>query len=270
MTDGHPSSGPGRLSRRPGPALHPDVNRPRLLCLPGAGASAARFEQLRRHLADTVELRTFELPSRGIRFAEPPLTSLSDHVAHFVRHIEAEPYQRWVLLGESLGAVTAASVAAELADSMRAEVVGLITVSAAPGSTGRRSRDEVLAQLEADARGTATGELITLAAEAILVDIDAAHAAAEVTDVPAVGVPLATIRGRADSLVTERGPAGGRPWPGPACGTGRLAATTSSSSAPPGSCSRPCGTPSGSCRAAQRRPSAGRRDVCRPHYPGWP
>ena len=150
-----------------------------------------------------MELRTFELPSRGIRFAEPPLTSLSDHVAHFVRHVEAEPYQRWILLGESLGAVTAASVAAELADSMRADVVGVVTVSAAPGSTGRRSRDEVLAQLEADARGTATGALIPLAAEAILVDIDAAHAAAEVTDVPEVRVPLATIRGRDDSLVSD-------------------------------------------------------------------
>lgn len=215
MTGGPSSSGPGRLSRHPGPAPRLSIagadGRPRLLCLPGAGASAARFEQLRRHLAGTVELRTFELPSRGIRFAEPPLTSLSDHVAHFVRHVEAEPYQRWVLLGESLGAVTAASVAAELADSMRAEVVGLITVSAAPGTTGRRSRDDVLAQLEADARGTATGELITLAAEAILVDIDAAHAAAEVTDVPAVAVPLATIRGRADSLVTEEG---ARRWEG--------------------------------------------------------
>lgn len=213
MTDPHSSPGPGRLSRHPGPVPRPDPSgaAPRLLCLPGAGASAARFEQLRRHLTGVVELRTFELPSRGIRFAEPPFTSLSDHVAHFVRHIEAEPYQRWVLLGESLGAVTAASVAAELADSMRAEVVGVITVSAAPGTTGRRSRGEVLAQLEADARGTATGELITLAAEAILVDIDAAHAAAEVTDVPAVTVPLATIRGRADSLVTDDG---ARRWEG--------------------------------------------------------
>ncbi len=183
----------------------------RLLCLPGAGASAARFEQLRRHLAGTVELRTFELPSRGIRFAEPPFTSLSEHVAHFVRHIEAEPFQRWVLLGESLGAVTAASVAAELADSMRAEVVGVITVSAAPGTTGRRSRHDVLAQLAADARGTASGELIALAADAIGVDIDAAHAAAEVTDVPPVAVPLATIRGRADSLVSDDG---ARRWEG--------------------------------------------------------
>ena len=132
-------------------------------------------------------------------------------------------------------------MAAELADSMRADVLGALTVSAAPGSTGRRSRDEVLAQLEADARGTATGALIPLAAEAILVDIDAAHAAAEVTDVPEVRVPLATIRGRDDSLVSDEQ---ARRWEGLAragwC-TGTWPATTSSSSGPPGSCSVPCG-----------------------------
>jgi len=88
VTERDSSPGPGRLSRHPGPA-------PRLLCLPGAGASAARFEQLRRHLADAAELRTFELPSRGIRFAEPPLTSLSDHVAHFVRRWEGLARAGW-------------------------------------------------------------------------------------------------------------------------------------------------------------------------------
>ena len=109
-------------------------------------------------------------------------------------------------------------MAAELADSMRADVLGVVTVSAAPGSTGRRSHDEVLAQLEADARGTATGALIPLAAEAILVDIDAAHAAAEVTDVPEVRVPLATIRGRDSEHLLVSGrrarSAAGEAWPG--------------------------------------------------------
>lgn len=181
------------------------ATRPRLLCIPGAGASAAKFERMKAAFADLVEVRTFELPGRGIRFAEPSLPTLRDHVTHFVRRIEAEPYQRWILLGESLGAVTSAAVAAELSDSMRADVLGVITVAAAPGETGRRDRDEVMALLEADARGTANGDIVPLVAEAILADIDAAHATADVTKVPRLAVPVATIRGCNDSLVSEEG-----------------------------------------------------------------
>lgn len=182
--------------------------RPRLLCIPGAGASAARFERLRPDLADLVDLRTFELPGRGIRFAEAPLPRLTDHVGHFVEAVEAEPYQRWILLGESLGALTASMLARGLADSMRAEVIGLLTVSAAPKVTGHRPREEVIELLRTDASSLAgtggrSGGVGPLAAEAVLADIDAAHAIAKPLKPRPVEVPLATIRGCDDGLISS-------------------------------------------------------------------
>ena len=183
------------------------TGRPRLLCIPGAGASAARFERLRPALTGRVELRTFELPGRGIRFAEAPLPRLTDHVTHFVTSVEAEPYQRWILLGESLGALTATMAARALADSLRADVIGLITVSAAPQVTGRRPKDEVIELLRADASALAdtiglTDQTGPLAAEAVLADIEAAHAIGQPLKLRPVEVPLASIRGRDDSLIS--------------------------------------------------------------------
>lgn len=174
----------------------------RLLCVPGAGASAARFERLRPALADAIELRTFELPGRGIRFAEPSFTSLTDHVTHFIERIEAEPYQRWILLGESLGALTSVLLARALADSMRADVIGVVTVAAAPQVTGQRSTDEVLELLRADA-SSQTGRPMPMAAEIVAADIAAAHALGQPSRPRPVDVPLATVHGSADSLISQ-------------------------------------------------------------------
>lgn len=184
------------------------TSKPRLLCIPGAGASAARFERLRPALANLVELRTFELPGRGIRFAEPSLPLLTDHVTHFVRHVEAEPYQRWILAGESLGALTATWLARALADSMRAEVTGMITVAAAPRVTGNRPRREVIELLRADAIAL-DGETVAMAGDtqagvtkAVLADIDAAHAVGRPLQLRPIDIVLATIRGSDDGLIS--------------------------------------------------------------------
>lgn len=173
----------------------------RLLCLPGAGASAARFERLRPHLAGTVELRTFELPGRGIRFAESSLPTLRDHVTHFVERIEAEPYQRWILLGESLGSLTATLVARALLDSFRAEVVGIVTVASSPKVTGRRSTEEVIDLLKTDASELGDDATV-MRSEAVAADIAAAHALGKRSGPRPVEVPLATIHGRSDGLIS--------------------------------------------------------------------
>lgn len=177
--------------------------KPRLLCIPGAGASAARFERLRPVVNDLVELRTFELPGRGIRFAEPSFPRLTDHFGHFVDCIESEPFHRWVLLGESLGGLTAAWLGNELADSMRAEVIGVVTVAAAPGATGRRPPREVIDQLRCDASGSAQANRLPLAVDTIIADIEAAHASADHVRLQPLPVPLATIRGVDDGLIGE-------------------------------------------------------------------
>lgn len=183
--------------------------KPRLLCIPGAGSSAARFERMRAVVSDLVELRTFELPGRGIRFAEPSFSRLTDHFSHFVDRIEAEPFHRWILLGESLGALSAVSLANELMDSTRAEIVGAITVAAAPGATGRRPHKDVIDQLQTDAKGSPQADRITMAVDTIVADISAAQASADQIRLLPLDVPLATIHGVDDGLIDE---ASARRW----------------------------------------------------------
>jgi surfactin synthase thioesterase subunit len=195
------SAGPAGRTAPAGRERKADL--PRLLCIPGAGAAAGRFQRLRRVFADLVEVRTFELPGRGIRFAEESYTSLIDHVDHFVTKIEAEPYQRWIILGESLGSLTAAAVVRALEDSMRAEAVGVIAVAAGPRATGRRDNDEVIELLEADAEGSKDPENVSVAAKTILADIEAARSARQVALVTPMDVPIATIRGVDDGLIDD-------------------------------------------------------------------
>lgn len=180
-----------------------------MLCIPGAGASAGRFERLRPCLRDLVDVRTFELPGRGIRFAEPSLSLLTDHFTYFINQIEAEPNQQWILLGESLGALTAAWLGSELEDSMRAEVIGVVTVAAAPGATGRRPPDEVIEVLRSEAEESSQAKTMPMAVETVVADIEAAHASADRIRLSPLDVPLATIRGVDDTLIDE---AGARGW----------------------------------------------------------
>ncbi len=193
--------------------------RTRLLCIPGAGAAAGRFERLRPGVADLVELRTFELPGRGIRFAEPSPTRLTDHLDHFIERVEAEPNHRWIVLGESLGAVTAVWLAGTLADSTRAEVIGVVTVASAPGVTGRRPAAEVVEQLRVDAAqasqsacpppgpgrrpGPGPADEAITGVEAVVADIEAAQALGRQFRLSPVTVPVATIRGRDDGLISD-------------------------------------------------------------------
>lgn len=152
---------------------------------------------------DLVELRTFELPGRGIRFAETSFARLTDHFSFFIDQIESEPFHRWILLGESLGGLTAAWLGSELADSLRAEVIGVVTVAAAPGATGRRPTAEVIDQLQLDAAGSSQADRISLAVAAIKADIEAAHASADKVRLLPLSVPLATIRGADDGLISD-------------------------------------------------------------------
>ncbi len=188
------------------------TERSRLLCIPGAGAAAGRFERMRPEFADLVELRTFELPGRGVRFAEPSLGRLTDHVDHFIARVEAEPYQRWIILGESLGALTAVRLAGELADSSVAHVVGVITVASAPGATARRSPQEVVRLLRGETGGRLgvwSSEGSAPAAATVIADIEAAQAVADHFTLTPLTVPSVTIRGSGDGLVDE---ASARRW----------------------------------------------------------
>jgi surfactin synthase thioesterase subunit len=89
-----------------------------LVCLPCAGASASMYLRWRRHLPPSIRLLTLELPGRGSRIAEKPLTSYTDLVSLLASELAAVqgPY---ALLGHSMGALLAYGVCRELAASKR-------------------------------------------------------------------------------------------------------------------------------------------------------
>lgn len=182
-----------------------------LLCIPGAGASAAKFERLRKRLSPAADVRTFELPGRGLRFGEKSFTTLTSHISHFVESVEREPYRRWIVLGESLGSVTACAVINQLLDSQRAQVLGFIAMSSAPKLTGHRPAHEVVASLRTESANQkvddATYEKLS---RPLVADIEAARATGAATlRIRRMDLPVVTLVGKDDGLVSE---AAAREW----------------------------------------------------------
>ena len=88
----------------------------KLFCLPYAGAGAAVYRAWRQRMPPCIELIAFDLPGRGIRHREPPVSDwhrlIDDIVVDAQPHI-AEPF---AIFGHSMGAL----VALELAHAIRA------------------------------------------------------------------------------------------------------------------------------------------------------
>lgn len=92
--------------------------RLRLVCLPHAGAGAAAYRPLARHLAEDVEVVAVQYPGREDRFSEPPLSrvqDLADGAADALRDLPSGPPA--VLFGHSMGALVGWELAGRLADS---------------------------------------------------------------------------------------------------------------------------------------------------------
>lgn len=84
-----------------------------LLCFPFAGGNAALFGSWQRWLKPDMALCPVLLPGRGVRCAEPPVSSLH-HVADQVT-ADLRPYQHEVVIyGHSLGALLGWEVARRL------------------------------------------------------------------------------------------------------------------------------------------------------------
>jgi medium-chain acyl-[acyl-carrier-protein] hydrolase len=83
------------LMRLPGPL--------RLYCLAYAGGSAASFRHWPPLLAQQVEPWAVELPGRGARWTEPPVSDLPALVASIGRQIAGQGDVPFVLFGHSLG-----------------------------------------------------------------------------------------------------------------------------------------------------------------------
>lgn len=90
----------------------------RLFCFPYAGGSSAIFRDWARALPPGIEVCAATLPGRGSRMLEPPLTRLSEVVAHLADAITSYLDKPFAFFGHSMGALTAF----ELARRLRREV----------------------------------------------------------------------------------------------------------------------------------------------------
>jgi surfactin synthase thioesterase subunit len=76
----------------------------RLLCLPPAGGSAHLYRRWTRLLPSSIGVLAVELPGRGSRLAEPPVTSLEQMVEPLCRELGPLLDRPLVVFGHSMGA----------------------------------------------------------------------------------------------------------------------------------------------------------------------
>lgn len=117
--------------------------RVRLFCLPYAGGAARLYREWPERLGPHVEVCPVELPGRGVRFREKPLTTMRELCALVESEIAPLLDRPVAIFGHSLGA----RLGFELAKELGARVVQLF-VSAAPAPDAPR-RSPRLAHLPA-------------------------------------------------------------------------------------------------------------------------
>jgi surfactin synthase thioesterase subunit len=105
-TAGGPTAWFGRRTARPHAAI-------RLYCFAHSGGSIGEYLRWDQHLPD-VEVWGAQLPGRGARLPQPPLTDVTDLVARLLGALDVEP--PYALFGHSLGALVAYEVASALRD----------------------------------------------------------------------------------------------------------------------------------------------------------
>ncbi|NJR71043.1 MAG: thioesterase [Synechococcales cyanobacterium CRU_2_2] len=86
----------------------------RLFCFPFAGGSAQVYYDWPKVLPPSIELHAVELPGRGRRFAEEPLTALGPLVRSLVPHIQRQADKPFIFFGHSLGGLIAFELARRL------------------------------------------------------------------------------------------------------------------------------------------------------------
>jgi surfactin synthase thioesterase subunit len=94
------------LVRQPSPH-----RRMRLYCFPYAGGSAAAFAGWQEALGPEIEVCAVQLPGRGARMAEAPMTSLKDVVANLAQVIGSQSRMPFAFFGHSLGGLLAYELA---------------------------------------------------------------------------------------------------------------------------------------------------------------
>ncbi|GAA2460561.1 alpha/beta fold hydrolase [Streptomyces macrosporus] len=97
----------GRAESAASPGTHGPQEPVRLFCLPYAGCSARIYEPWKDKLADSIAVRPVELPGRGARCTEKPVSELPALLDDLTRAIAPETGSDYVVFGHSFGAVIA-------------------------------------------------------------------------------------------------------------------------------------------------------------------
>jgi surfactin synthase thioesterase subunit len=184
----------------------------RIVCLPHAGGSASSFRPwIRRFNGPGMAICPIEYPGRGIRHDEPLAASVEDLAAGLARDLrawlEAAPFS---VIGHSLGALVAFSLAQTLESAKGAVPARLVLCGARPPSQGKISPWHLLSRSGLIDRLKTLGGLADRVLEneevldAILPLIQADLSIAEnwqTSDGHAgVAVPLAAVAARRDSV----------------------------------------------------------------------
>lgn len=199
---------PWVFRRRPAPAA-----RVRLYCFAYAGGSAASFLDWPAAMHPDVEVCAIQMPGRGSRFKEAPITSVPELVAALGQALAPTDALPTVFFGHSLGALVAFELARHWARQGLAAPHGLIVSgSRAPAMRHDPSRklhlldDEALIAALGDYNGTPPELLAhTQLMELLLPTIRADFALAEryvYAEAP-LDLPIAVFSGRSDEFITE-------------------------------------------------------------------
>ncbi|RNL78163.1 thioesterase II family protein [Halostreptopolyspora alba] len=185
-----------------------------LLCVPFAGAGASFFHPWRALSADRWRVVPVELPGRERRILETPYRNVVEAAKNEVDDIAASLGEgaRIVLFGHSLGAVLAYELAHLL--STRDVHVERLVVSGSPGPWTQRERratglpdEEFLTRVEefAGFRHDALDhpEMRELILPVLRADCEMHENYVPGTDEP-VSVPICSLRGRSDGLVSAK------------------------------------------------------------------
>jgi medium-chain acyl-[acyl-carrier-protein] hydrolase len=103
----------------------PKPDRIRLFGFPYAGASAAFYRSWSRELPSWIEVSPVELPGRGARVREKPVSRMSALVDECAAAITVGEEQRFAFFGHSLGAIIAFETAVRLQESHESTPVRL-------------------------------------------------------------------------------------------------------------------------------------------------
>jgi medium-chain acyl-[acyl-carrier-protein] hydrolase len=105
----------------------------RLFCFPYAGGSASIFRQWPESLPDTVEVCAVQLPGRGSRLLEPPMTAMPQLIQALAQALLPHLDKPFAFFGHSMGTTISLELARYLRAEFRVEPVHLfVSGSRAP------------------------------------------------------------------------------------------------------------------------------------------